>query len=121
LDLAVLDAADSLQLAFELKIDDIGQTLWDMLKIASVTRLSDVLAGYVVVAARIGAWAAGGCADLLSPRGSVQKISETGASGHRPMPYECPAPQAARGRRCRRTAPDRRRPRADHPLCLPVD
>jgi hypothetical protein len=51
IDVSVLDAADELRLAFELKVDDVRFTFWDMLKMAAATRLASVERGYLVVAA----------------------------------------------------------------------
>ena len=51
IDVSVL-TGETLRLAFELKVDDIRFTLWDMLKMAAATRIASVQRAYLVVAAR---------------------------------------------------------------------
>lgn len=52
IDVSVLNAGNELRLAFELKVDDVRFTLWDMLKMAAAARLVSVQRAYLVVAAR---------------------------------------------------------------------
>jgi hypothetical protein len=51
IDMSVLDAGNELRLAFELKVDDVRFTLWDMLKMTAAARLVSVVRAYLVVAA----------------------------------------------------------------------
>lgn len=51
IDVSVVDEQGQLELAFELKVDDVRFTFWDMLKMASAARLRHVRRAYLVVAA----------------------------------------------------------------------
>jgi hypothetical protein len=59
IDISVLSTAGEVRLAFELKVDEIGQTLWDMLKMAAAARLPSVDRAYLVVAASKRSWERG--------------------------------------------------------------
>jgi len=51
IDVSVLDEEGRLRLGFELKVDDVRFTFWDMLKMAAAARLPHVARAYLVVAA----------------------------------------------------------------------
>jgi hypothetical protein len=52
----------------EAKVDDIGQTLWDLFKLTSIPEINGAIAGYLVVAAPRKAWERGGdCVGLYEP------------------------------------------------------
>ena len=58
------------ELLIETKVDDIEDTLWDLLKLASGLGLAEVAAGYLVVAAKKQRWSSqGDCVDLFHPNG----------------------------------------------------
>lgn len=56
IDVAIVTAAREPRVVFELKIDDVEWTLWDIYKMVSGTQLATVEAGYVVVAGRPALW-----------------------------------------------------------------
>jgi hypothetical protein len=77
IDVGVLDEHGGLRVAFELKVTEIGQTLWDMVNIAAAERLPSVERGYLVVAATARSWAAGrraGCPYFAGDTGSVRLV-----------------------------------------------
>ena len=57
IDVAIVNTDLEPRIAFELKVDDIEWTLWDIYKMVSATTLPTVEAAYVVVAGRPGMWA----------------------------------------------------------------
>jgi hypothetical protein len=66
-DLFVLDHAGSLSIVAELKVDDIEDTIWDLFKMAALTRSGAPPFAYLVVAARAARWGKPGvdCAPLF--------------------------------------------------------
>ena len=56
LDIAVVDENDEPVVVAELKLDDVDQTIWDIFKLASATRLPSVRAAYMVVGAPPTIW-----------------------------------------------------------------
>ncbi|HEY7259082.1 MAG TPA: hypothetical protein VH459_08425 [Gaiellales bacterium] len=59
IDVRLLREDGTTRLAFELKVDEIGQSLWDMLKMAAAARDARTEAAYVVVAATARSWSHG--------------------------------------------------------------
>jgi hypothetical protein len=57
IDLYVRDHAQGLQIACELKVDDVEWTLWDLLKIVNTFELVSTQAAFLVVAATVRTWA----------------------------------------------------------------
>lgn len=56
----------ALRWAAEVKLEEVGQTLWDLLKLATLLKRSSVEAAYLIVAASSSAWAkTGNCCELF--------------------------------------------------------
>jgi hypothetical protein len=68
IDIAVLNKGGSPWITIEIKLDDVDQTLWDIHKMASASRLSSVEAAYVVAGAPERTWHSGlACTELYTP------------------------------------------------------
>jgi hypothetical protein len=75
IDVAVVTQAYEPRITFELKIDHVDQTLWDIYKMVSATMLPTVEAAYVAIAARQSVWASSGdCVELFD----VEPREDTG-------------------------------------------
>lgn len=66
IDLYLRDDQGDLRIAWELKVDDVEFTLWDLLKLANTFELDSVKAAFLVVAAPLKTWGSGrDCVDLF--------------------------------------------------------
>lgn len=76
IDVAVVDG-DQLAIAAELKLDDVDQTLWDIYKMASASRIESVSGAYVVAAAPEKTWSRRlDCVELFHPENAEKWFSE---------------------------------------------
>jgi hypothetical protein len=58
----------------EAKVDDVDQVLWDLLKLAEMPLIDEVVAGYMVVAASDSTWAGSGdCVGLFDPTSGTRE------------------------------------------------
>jgi hypothetical protein len=74
IDVAVMLEDSSLGFAFELKVDDIGQTLWDIYKMVTVAQLPTVAGAFVTAAARPARWRSAECGILFSGVGAEDEL-----------------------------------------------